>query len=245
MKTLSLAIFLTIFFLTLTTPALAQTATAPASGDGSPGNPYQIATWQNLYWVSQNSDSWDKNFIQTANIDFTDAVPAITTWNGNTGWTPIGNTTTRFTGTYDGGGHTISGLFIDRPAGDYQGLFGVTGWDAEIKNLGVIGVDITAGDWVGGLVGVNAYAGTGGTVTNSYATGEVSGTSQVGGLVGRNNDTVEDSYATVTVSGTSTVGGLVGLNDGTVTNSYATGAVTGTTQVGGLVGYNWIGHKAP
>lgn len=53
--------------------SLAQTATAPPAGDGSSNNPYQIATWQNLYWISQNSNQWNKYYIQTANIDFTTA----------------------------------------------------------------------------------------------------------------------------------------------------------------------------
>ena len=56
---------------------LAQTAVPPALGDGTEANPYQIATWQNLYWLSQNSSAWDKYFIQTADIDFADAEPAI------------------------------------------------------------------------------------------------------------------------------------------------------------------------
>ncbi len=68
MKTLSLAIFLTIFFLTLTTPALAQTATAPAAGDGLPGNPYQIASLENLYWIAEDPGRWDKHYIQTEDI---------------------------------------------------------------------------------------------------------------------------------------------------------------------------------
>lgn len=54
-----------------------QSAVAPSAGDGSSGSPYQIATWQNLYWISQNSSEWDKYYIQTASINFSDADPAI------------------------------------------------------------------------------------------------------------------------------------------------------------------------
>ena len=56
---------------------LAQTAVPPALGDGTEAIPYQIATWQNLYWLSQTQSAWDKHFIQTADIDFADAEPAI------------------------------------------------------------------------------------------------------------------------------------------------------------------------
>ena len=90
---------------------------------------------------------------------------------------------------------------------------------------------------VGGLVGRNFQ----GTVSNSYATGSVTGTGgNVGGLVGYNyQSTVSGSYATGAVTGDGNVGGLVGRNfEGTVSNSYATGAVTGSSDVGGLVGFN-------
>ena len=77
-----------------------------------------------------------------------------------------------------------------------------------------------------------------GMVTDSYATGSVTGESSVGGLVGSNDGTVTDSYATGSVTGESNVGGLVGANSGGVAGSYATGNVTGDFRVAGLVGYN-------
>ncbi len=99
----------------------------------------------------------------------------------------------------------------------------------------------TGGDDVGGLVGYNYR----GTVTQSYASGAVSGPLDVGGLIGDNSyGTVTQSYATGPVSGTNTafgfgVGGLVGyLYGGSVAESYASGAVTGSAYVGGLVGWN-------
>jgi hypothetical protein len=86
----------------------------------------------------------------------------------------------------------------------------------------------------GGLVGQND-----GTVSNSYASGNVSGSDfHTGGLVGYNKGTVSNSYATGNVSGSIITGGLVGYNKGTVSNSYSTGSVTGSSYTGGLVGYN-------
>jgi hypothetical protein len=83
-------------------------------------------------------------------------------------------------------------------------------------------------------------ANDGGSITNSYATGSVSGEDRVGGLVGGDYGTITNSYATGSVSGVDYVGGLVGGNFGTITKSYATGVVTGTgASVGALVGQNF------
>ena len=216
----------------------AQTAVAPAAGDGSSGNPYQITTWDNLYWITQDTDRWDDHYIQTANIDFADASPAITTWDTGSGFTPIGNLTVQFTGTYDGAGFTITGLFINRGSTNLVGMFGGTNTGAEIKNIGLIGINITGKDYIGGLVGWSVNS----ILNDSYSTGSVSG-NFIGGLVGINNGSITNSYSTSSVnsSGTS-AGGLVGRNDaGTVSNSYSTGSVSGYNFIGGLVGLNYGG----
>ena len=154
------------------------------------------------------------------------------------GWESIGEIRSRFTAIFEGNGHTISNLFIDRSSTDYVGLFGyVSEGSAALRNLGMVDVEVTGYNQVGGLVGFNRD----GTVSNSYATGSVTGNGYVGGLVGRNEEgTVSNNYATGAVGGVRRVGGLVGYNvGGTVSNSYATGAVTGKgLWIGGLVGYN-------
>jgi len=179
---------------------------------------------------------------------------------------PIGG----FTGTFDGNGHTISGLTIDRPETDRVGMFravneetrffGLVDDEGTIEDLILRDVNVTGGEFVGGLVGINV-----GTVTNSAVDGEVTGESRVGavvglngnggrlgglraegsvsggekagGLVGENADEVLESHAEVNVTGDEWVGGLVGSNEyrATVTESYATGDVSGE---GGLVGIN-------
>ena len=150
------------------------------------------------------------------------------------GFVPIGNGSSGFTGTFDGENHTISNLTINRPSTDYVGLFGaLTG---TIHDIGMVGGAVSGGQYVGGLA---AWFNKG-TISNSYATTAVSGMDDVGGLVGFSTGTINDSYAAGTVNGNSGVGGLVGLeNTGTISNSYATGAVSGGTasyDVGGLVG---------
>ncbi|MEA3499643.1 MAG: GLUG motif-containing protein [Candidatus Marinimicrobia bacterium] len=207
----------------------------PPSGSGTEGNPYKIANIENLHWLSQNDSVWSKYFIQTEDIDVD--YEYMKKWAGGQGFSPIGNNSTKFTGEYNGQGHTIDSLFIDRPSTQNIGLFGrIDG--SKIDSVGLTNVDITGDDHIGGLVGYNNHSST---VSNSYSTGSVSGNNDVGGLVGYNDySTVSNSYSTGSVSGNSRVGGLVGYNYylSTVSNSYSTGSVSGNNDVGGLVGYN-------
>ena len=188
----------------------------------------------------------DSNYVLGANID----AGATAGWNAGAGFAPITRVvttrtcdfwcwdqiqTTPFTGTFDGLGHTISALTINRPLASNIGLFGQTSAAAQIRNIGLVGGSVTGQDSVGALVG-----GASGTISNSYATSTVTGaSSNVGGLVGdMHASAINNSYSTGTVSGGTSTGGLLGYNDsGTISNSYATGNVTGTSQdTGGLAG---------
>ncbi|MBN8940965.1 MAG: filamentous hemagglutinin N-terminal domain-containing protein [Rhizobiales bacterium] len=188
-------------------------------------------------------------------------------WNGGAGFVPIGQSFgTEYSGNFDGQGHKITNLTINRPTEDNVGLFGLT-WQGSVSNVSVIGGSIAGNQYTGtvigrsmgtivtgvsssaavsggyntgGLVGMNEGVGK---VSQSYATGSVtasSGSQGVGGLVGTNRGRVEQSYATGTVNGASSfwAGGLVGTNYGVVTQSYATGTVNGNWGAGGLVGWN-------
>ena len=154
---------------------------------------------------------------------------------GSAGFVPIGGFGGNpFTGSFDGGGQTISNLVITRPSSIPVGLFGFADMGAMVQNVGLVNASVSGNTLVGGLVGANS-----GTVSNSYATGTVIGNTEVGGLVGGNAGTVSNSYATGSVTGVTNVGGLVGFNyNGTINNSYATGTVIGNTEFGGLVGGN-------
>ncbi len=176
----------------------------------------------------------DGNYVLGSDID---AAPT-KNWNGNAGFTPIANANpTIFTGTFDGLGHSITGLTINRPGTKDVALFGyISG--ADIRNIGMREVNITGQSFVGGLVGYNYR----GTIRNAYATGNVNGTGDfVGGLVGYNSGAISNAFATVSINGHNFVGGLVGSNSiwGTINNTYASGNVTGNGEVGGLVGDNW------
>ncbi len=153
---------------------------------------------------------------------------------GSAGWSPVGDSSVRFTGTFDGQGHVISGLTIVRPSKSYIGLFGYA-QGATISSVGMEGGEISGQSGVGGLVGY-AFLGT---LSNVYATGAVSGERSVGGLIGYDdNTTISNAYATGAVSARDVVGGLVGfVQFATISNAYATGAVSGQGVVGGLIGY--------
>ncbi len=160
---------------------------------------------------------------------------------GAAGFAPIGNGATRFTGTFDGLGHTVTGLYINRPATNEIGLFGYTN-NSTIQNVGLVNVNITGQNNVGGLVGFN-YGSS--IINNSYSTGAVNGNTGIGGLAGVNSAGIgagiSNSYSTATVSGDQGVGGLVGENQGIISDSHSTGAVNGAGDgysIGGLVGYN-------
>ena len=154
-------------------------------------------------------------------------------WNNGAGWNPMGRSGAELLTTFEGNGHTIRNLFINRPSTNHAGLFGYTDWKAALRNVGLIQVDVAGRTHVGGLVGNNL-----GTITACYATGHVSGSTNIGGLVGTHYSSVRTSYATARVSGRSAVGGLVGRNLGIIiAASYATGAVAGQSSVGGLIGY--------
>jgi hypothetical protein len=199
--------------------------------------------------ISENLEIWDwydldavrnnlgGNHTLMNDLDFTTTgytELASPTANGGKGWRQIGI----FTGTFDGQGHEICDLFINRPGDGMVGLFVCVDEGGHIEDIGVVNATVTGKLNVGVLVGLNLD----GTVSNSYSTGSVTGDLSVGGLVGFNVDggTISNSYSNCNVTGEGSVGGLVGVNAGTVSNSYSTGSVTGEGTVGGLMGANMV-----
>ena len=174
----------------------------------------------------------------SADLDF----DAARQWTSGRGWEPIGEFSAEFNTTFEGNGHTITNLYVNRPYTSVirgpPALFGYTTSSAVIRNVGLVDVDVRSSNVASGgaLVGSNY-----GMITASYATGQVRG-GYVGGLVASNYGTITGSYAAVRVIGQNrNVGGLVGTNSGTITASYATGWTSGdasTDNVGGLVGAN-------
>lgn len=138
-------------------------------------------------------------------------------WNGTQylGFEPIGHEFgsgySAFTGSFDGGNNTILNLFINRSDDHYVGLFSYVGDFSDVKNVGLIDVDILGNQMVGSISGQSD-----GIVSMSFSTGRISGSSTVGGLIGRNNRLLVNSYAILENLSASvgTAGGLVGRNYG-------------------------------
>ena len=147
----------------------------------------------------------------------------------------------QFTGTFDGNGHEIRNLTIDKDVGSERGagLFGAVSGGGEIRDVGVVEVSITADVDVGCIVG---YLDDG-TIERAYATGEITGNGSLGGIVGHvaGDGVARESYADVDIGRIRdhdgfNIGGFAGNVQGTIEQSYALGNVDGISEIGGLVG---------
>jgi hypothetical protein len=201
-------------------------------GDGSQADPYRISTGAQLAYLAQQVNSGTsyagKYFTLTGDLDL-----------NHHEWTAIGTDDKPFKGTFDGAGHVIRNLKINKPTTvSIQGLFGVLD-HAEVRDLGLVDVVITGNGVVGGIAGLVHNSSS---ITASYSTGTVTGTAAnngVGGIAGYvSSSSITASYSTGTITGTYTVGGIAGGvgSNSSITASYSTGTVTGTADVGGIAG---------
>mgnify|MGYP000895484017 CR=1 FL=1 len=242
-------LFLTLYFILFTCYNLyAQYA----GGDGSAGNPYQIASPSQLEHLMATSSDWSSHFVLTADIDMTGASSS-----------PIGSESTKFSGSFNGQNHHIINYVINNPGSDYQGLFGYVETSYFLRNLIVSGT-VTGNLYTGILCGTF----DGGTIENCSSSGSVTANhlrcggligegwnatflnchtsatilgyhNQVGGLGGYiTNSTIRGCHSSSIITNSYTHGGgLVGLLSGsTIENCYSTGNVTGYLVIGGFVG---------
>lgn len=204
--------------------------TCDLTGDGVDGNPYLVTSAADLAKVGVGDCGLDAHYKQTAGFEI-DA-PS----EGQSNHTPIGADFPRFTGVYDGGNNTITGLTVVSTDGQ-QGMFGATG-SATVKDLSLASVSIsTDGGDVGAVVGKSVGA----SISNVHVlSGTVQGDDDVGGLIGEvDGGTYTDLSSAADVTGGSYyAGGLIGFRfDGVVSQSSASGSVTGgENAAGGLIG---------
>ncbi|MCD6383110.1 MAG: hypothetical protein J7L88_01455, partial [Thermoplasmata archaeon] len=157
------------------------------SGEGST---YDTVIWiHNVYELQNMSKNLAGHYELANDID----ASVTKTWNGGSGFAPIGTLASPFKGIFDGRGHKIINLYINRPSQSHVGLFGYISRNAVIENVGLVNVNVSGDRYVGELVGENYW----GRVNNSYAMGNVSGNMFVGGLVGWNEGTVKNSHYNV------------------------------------------------
>ena len=202
-------------------------------GNGS----YTVYNADGLLNVAElvNGGKTDINITLTADIDLT-----------GKDWTPIGTDyDNSYKGTFDGGGHTITGLTFTTND-EFAGLFGWLNRAGTVKNVVMEGVQITSNQIYGGSIGgVVGYSW--GTIENCSVSGSISGTVYVGGVVGvQIGGSITGCSSSATVKGTVDVGGVAGQTNSsaTLTACYATGNViieiapTQNISGGGLVGFN-------
>lgn len=198
--------------------------------DGS----YTVTSADGLMNVAElvNGGKTDINITLDKNIDLT-----------GKGWTPIGTSfDNSYKGTFDGGGHTITGLTFTTND-EYAGLFGYLNRAGMVKNVVMEGIQITSNHMFGCTGGVVGYSW--GTIENCSVSGSVSGTDCVGGVVGSQKaGSIIGCSSSATVKGKHYVGGVAGEKWGTMTACYATGNVTleiasqKNNFGGGVVGLN-------
>ena len=199
-------------------------------GNGS----YTVTSADGLMHVAElvNGGKTDINITLDKNIDLT-----------GKGWTPIGTSfDNSYKGTFDGGGHTITGLAVTTND-QFVGLFGYLNRAGTVKNVVMEGIQITSNHMFGCTGGVVGYSW--GTIENCSVSGSVSGTDCVGGVVGSQKaGSIIGCCTSATVKGTHYVGGVAGEKWGTMTACYATGNVTleiasqKNNFGGGVVGLN-------
>ena len=199
-------------------------------GNGS----YTVTSADGLMNVAElvNGGKTDINITLDKNIDLT-----------GKGWTPIGTSfDNSYKGTFDGGGHTITGLTVTTND-QFVGLFGYLNRAGMVKNVVMEGIQITSNHMFGCTGGVVGYSW--GTIENCSVSGSVSGTDCVGGVVGSQKaGSIIGCSSSATVKGKHYVGGVAGEKWGTMTACYATGNVTleiasqKNNFGGGVVGLN-------
>ena len=246
-----------LFVTTMIMPSLmlakSITPTQP-KGEGTAEKPYQIGTAAELYWfaglvngtlvdVEKNASAYAILTTDiTVNKGVLDANKNLVSKSDLTEWEPIGTRWSPYTGTFDGQGYTISGLYFNNPHSSYVGLFGCIGANGKISNVGVLDSYFQFSALGGGVCGVNY-----GTVRDCKNTGSVRGFSTIGGVCGLNEKggIIENSFNEGTVSGTGDnaqqVGGVSGYNNGTIKSCYNTASVSGQESVGGVCGFNSVG----
>lgn len=195
---------------------------------------YLIGGAAELYWFGTKAPlDADAKLIADITINEDMSVSEDTLYR----WTPVGISSQKYAGSFDGQGHMVSGLYVSHTQSG-AGFFGYIAKTAEVSNLTIDGKVIGANNYTGGIIG-DCY----GTVTNCHNMAKVQGKNYTGGLIGdlESGGTMSNcsNRGKVTATG-HTAGGVVGRIDcgssSAVVNCYNTASVQGTTKVGGVVG---------
>lgn len=207
------------------------------SGSGTENDPYLIL---NPIQLNQMRNFLNKNvyFKLMADIDLTEFIEDE---NPSQGWQPIGTSSASFTGVFDGNGHTISGLWINRPNADYVGLFAHTGGSETItiiKNLILDNANVKGKDNIGLLIGYSVTT----NIINCTISGSLYGNNCVGSCVGYGQSVnISEAVSSAEVQGSNEVGGIIGtiymVKVNAIKNNIFRGSrISGNNYVGGICG---------
>lgn len=222
------------------------------NGEGTAENPYQIGSAAELYWFAglvngtlvdvEKDASANAKLMNdiTVNTGVLDANKDLVRGKDFIPWTPIGTSDVPYTGTFNGKGYTVSGLYFNNPTSYYVGLFGCIGANGKISNVGVLDSYFQFCALGGGVCGNNN-----GELQNCSNSSTVinNGRDGTGGVCGYNNKgTVRDCKNIGSVRGTAPLGGVCGVNNsGIIENCFNEGTVSGQDAVGGVCGANFGG----
>lgn len=211
-------------------PSICDSDASPFGGGmGTTDEPYTICAAHHLLNMADGTVLGD-HFELAADIDLDgEDMEVIASHSGE-----FGQWEAPFEGVFDGNGFEIRNLILDEDS-DAVGLFGVVD-GGVVRDVELVAAEVTGRDFVGALVGINA-----GDIEGVVAEVDVSGESQVGGLVGSSSvqSTVESVTVEGVVQGDEEVGGVTGRNEGVVVGASSSANVTGVSRVGGLAGDNY------
>ena len=249
-----------LFVTTMIMPSmmLAEESITPTQpkGKGTAENPYQIGNAAELYWFAglvngtlegvKKDASADAILTTdiTVNKGVLDANKNLVSESDFIEWTPVGNNIYAYTGTFDGKGYTVSGLYFNNPNSSFVGLFGFIGAKGKISNVGVLDSYFQFGEYGAGVCGINN-----GELQNCSNSSTVIGNMEqgIGGVCGKNayDGIIENCFNEGTVRATTEegtfvfggVGGVCGINEmSTIKSCYNTASVSGKYAVGGVCG---------
>ena len=241
MKSLLFKLFVTLLFCSVTIPLSAQFS---GSGSGTADDPYRIYNAVQLNQVRNFLNEEDVYFSLEADIDMTDWIAEN---NPVQGWQPIGNSSSAFKGVFNGNGHIISNLWINRPDTDYIGLFGYVS-DGNVYDLNLTNSNIEGGSSVGGIVGMCYNNKVESKISDCFFQGVIKG-NYCGGIIGKYYIDSSNNVNEVYVSGcftdcdiySSYAGGIVG--EGTIVqarlhidNCVSICRMHGSNKIGGIIG---------
>lgn len=206
---------------------------------------YLISSPDELMWFDKNAKRTDSAKL-LADITINEDVSGSDATSQKYKWTPIGTDSSKYTGTFDGNGHTISGLYINSTAAN-TGMFGRIGSSAVVKNLTLADSVIrSTKNYTGAITG---YIDDAASVTNCHTKNsvQVSAAVYTGGITGYQDDTSTLTRCSnaAEVTGANNVGGISGYNwsksSASLTDSYNRGSVSGSNLVGGICAQIYIG----